>query len=337
MDRSWQPRVVCFAEHRDDTMTYFCPREKLVITGEIELQKRLLHICTGEKSAQEILEALAPDFGHKNVELLLLALKDANVVVDATSQMWRGYHSFTCNPLPFGKLLSRDEAEELFWQRRASADSKEVTIKIGMPDTKLASLLSRRQSNRIFSGLSLLENQVTNALWAGYGQTTSLISRDTGEELFRRTVPSAGGLYPLQLHLVMRVACGSIRPGIYRMHHDALALGEVEVWKDDDKKKSFEDCFLDDDYVQTCAACIVISAEIDRQAKKYGDRAYRFAILEAGHAAQNVLLFCTENQIGCVEVGGFWDEELKQLLGLKGETVPLTTIFLGHVHTRRES
>lgn len=127
---SWYPRVICFAEYREDAKIYFCPQEKLVIAGEVELQKELLHACTGERSAQEILKALAPDFGDENVEAMLFALKDANVVVDAVSQMWRGYHSFTCNPLPFGKLLSQDEIEELVWQRRASADSQEETIRI---------------------------------------------------------------------------------------------------------------------------------------------------------------------------------------------------------------
>jgi nitroreductase len=49
---------------------------------------------------------------------------------------------------------------------------------------------------------------------------------------------------------------------------------------------------------------------------KYGDRAYRFMNLEAGHAMQNLYLTITAMGLGCVSSGGFFDYEFFRKIGL---------------------
>jgi SagB-type dehydrogenase family enzyme len=51
---------------------------------------------------------------------------------------------------------------------------------------------------------------------------------------------------------------------------------------------------------------------------KYGLRGYRFALLEAGHVVQNVLLACTALGLAAVPVGGFYDRPVDALLGADG-------------------
>jgi len=50
--------------------------------------------------------------------------------------------------------------------------------------------------------------------------------------------------------------------------------------------------------------------------KKYGDRGYRYILLEAGHVMQNLNLACTSLGLGSCNIGGFFDDELAGLLGL---------------------
>ncbi|MDQ4131332.1 MAG: nitroreductase family protein, partial [Actinomycetota bacterium] len=51
---------------------------------------------------------------------------------------------------------------------------------------------------------------------------------------------------------------------------------------------------------------------------KYGERAYRFTLLECGHLAQNLLLVGGALGLGTLPVGGFLDDDLNTYLGLDG-------------------
>ena len=47
---------------------------------------------------------------------------------------------------------------------------------------------------------------------------------------------------------------------------------------------------------------------------KYGERGYRFALPEAGHAMQNILPGATALGLGACPVGGFIDDRLHDLV-----------------------
>jgi SagB-type dehydrogenase family enzyme len=51
---------------------------------------------------------------------------------------------------------------------------------------------------------------------------------------------------------------------------------------------------------------------------KYGQRAYRFTLLEAGHVAQNALLAAAALGLAAVPLGGFYDRKVDAFLGVDG-------------------
>jgi SagB-type dehydrogenase family enzyme len=51
---------------------------------------------------------------------------------------------------------------------------------------------------------------------------------------------------------------------------------------------------------------------------KYGQRGYRFTLLEAGHVGQNLVLAATALGLGSVAVGGFFDCRVEELLSVDG-------------------
>jgi SagB-type dehydrogenase family enzyme len=51
---------------------------------------------------------------------------------------------------------------------------------------------------------------------------------------------------------------------------------------------------------------------------KYGERGYRYALLDAGHLAQNILLCCSSLGLAAMPTCAFADDELNELLGLDG-------------------
>jgi SagB-type dehydrogenase family enzyme len=66
-------------------------------------------------------------------------------------------------------------------------------------------------------------------------------------------------------------------------------------------------------------------------ARKYGDdRARRYATLEAGHAAQNLLLEAVALDLGAVPIGAFDDRRVAQLLRLDAREAPLYLVPVGY-------
>jgi SagB-type dehydrogenase family enzyme len=64
---------------------------------------------------------------------------------------------------------------------------------------------------------------------------------------------------------------------------------------------------------------LVLTAVFQRLRWKYQERAYRYALLEAGHLGQNAYLVATSMRKGCCAVGAFLDDGLNSLLGLDGQ------------------
>jgi len=76
---------------------------------------------------------------------------------------------------------------------------------------------------------------------------------------------------------------------------------------------------------------LVLSVVFARTQMKYLERGYRFALLEAGHIAQNILLTATALGLSAVCVGGFWDDPFNDLLSFEPtEEAVVYSILLGH-------
>jgi SagB-type dehydrogenase family enzyme len=81
--------------------------------------------------------------------------------------------------------------------------------------------------------------------------------------------------------------------------------------------------------VRSAPVTLVISADVAITASRYGPRAERYVTLEAGHAAQNVLLTATALGLGAVPIGAFDDDAVRHVLGLSEDVTPLYLIPIG--------
>ena len=78
-------------------------------------------------------------------------------------------------------------------------------------------------------------------------------------------------------------------------------------------------------------AIVVITALLDRTMQKYKQRGYRYALMEAGHLAQNICLVAAGLGLGSVPIGGFFDRELGELLALdQSEELAIYAVCTGH-------
>ena len=86
--------------------------------------------------------------------------------------------------------------------------------------------------------------------------------------------------------------------------------------------------FSDDDigqiftypWVRDAAIGIVMTAVFSRNQSKYGERGYRYILLEAGHIGQNIYLVSEALGLKCCALGGTRDENLEKLIDIDGVT-----------------
>jgi SagB-type dehydrogenase family enzyme len=161
----------------------------------------------------------------------------------------------------------------------------------------LAAALARRESVRRFDRRALTELELGQLAWAAQG-----VNRRAGG----RTAPSAGALYPLELYV-------ALPEGLY--HYEPRAHRLVRTLAGD-PRPALHAAALEQGSVLDAPAVFVIAAVESRTAAKYGQRAHRYALIEVGHAAQNLLLTATALGLGGVPVGAFDDQRLHDALRL---------------------
>jgi SagB-type dehydrogenase family enzyme len=99
---------------------------------------------------------------------------------------------------------------------------------------------------------------------------------------------------------------------------------------DTDLREALWEVSIKQDAVRKAPAVFVIVAVYERTSKKYGDRAARYVHLEAGHAAQNLLLQAVALELGGVPIGAFYDDRVRNALSLPRDHEPLYVIPVGY-------
>ncbi|MDH3348944.1 MAG: SagB/ThcOx family dehydrogenase [Desulfobulbaceae bacterium] len=195
-------------------------------------------------------------------------------------------------------------------------------IKLPQPQTdgtmSLENAISQRRSHRIFSSKPLSLAAAGQLLWAGQG-----ITGKRG----RRTAPSAGALYPLELYLVAGLV-DSLDSGIYHYLPDGHSLKQISKG---DFRQKLAGAALQQTSVADCAAIVVLSGVKERTSKKYGRRAVQYIMIEAGHTGQNISLQAETLDLGTVVIGAFDDEKLKKLIQMPPEEQPISLMPVGYV------
>jgi SagB-type dehydrogenase family enzyme len=174
-----------------------------------------------------------------------------------------------------------------------------------------AETIAARRSCREVRPDPLTDEQISLLCWAGQGVT------DRREGL--RTAPSAGALFPITLLLADARGLFQYDPA----RHALIRLSDHDVRKD------LQHIALDQSCVGDAPLCMIITFEHARLARKYGNRADRYGLIEAGHIAQNILLQATAMGLAGVPVGAFDEDDARTLLDLRAQVEPLYLLPIG--------
>lgn len=155
-------------------------------------------------------------------------------------------------------------------------------------------------------------NAVATVLHYAYG-----ISRPNNQSKVPssfRMVPSAGALYPLELFLHASHVT-ELTPGLYHYHPIRNSLRLLRAGEETERIAAG---LLQPELAENASLIIFMTALFERSTFKYGDRGYRYILMEAGHVGQNINLVSTSLGLASMNIGGFRDREIDEYLGVDG-------------------
>ncbi len=196
-------------------------------------------------------------------------------------------------------------------------ESKESSNIIHLPKARelnteqlsLTKAIKDRCSVRKYSEAPLSREELSFLLWSTQGVKDARVPS-------LRTVPSAGARHALETYLLIN-RVQDIQRGIYRYLPVEHSLEELQLGSHL-TREVVKGC-LDQKFVGKSAVTMIWTALFYRMTWRYGDRGFRYLLLDAGHACQNLYLAAEAIEAGVCAVGAYLDDKLNQLLELDVE------------------
>lgn len=176
-------------------------------------------------------------------------------------------------------------------------------------------VLANRTTFRKFAETALERIELDTLLTLAAGERTFHGLPASLEKTPKRFVLSAGGLYPLEIYFINYRVAG-LPPGLFHFHpgKNALELVRDEVLE---VSKLYRDEVLLEQ-THKISGVILVTAMVERNRIKYGDRAARFIYLDTGHLSQNLGLGAAALQLVYWPQGATDEAELVDYLGIDG-------------------
>ena len=230
-----------------------------------------------------------------------------------------------------------------------------------MPMGEFDALLDARSSCRNFDPHAPLSmavfSQVLERVFGARGQVHAADDFD----VIKRTSPSGGALHPTECYLIVQRVEGMV-PGIYHYHPGSHALrrmktgcmppsvGEVKLqdipagkrprWTTPHWRNLARIAVAGQDYFADAAVTCILAPRFARSFWKYRNhpKAYRVAILDAGHLSQTLQLCATHAGLGAFVTAAINEGDIEQLLGLQAHVDgPLLVCGFGPRATRMQT
>lgn len=176
-------------------------------------------------------------------------------------------------------------------------------------DANLSALIQGRESRRTYTEEPVTLAELSFLLWATQG-----VRRFAGrqKQVTFRNVPSAGSRHPFETYLfISRVE--SLKPGIY---HYLPSCHGLELWEDKpDYAEELTAALGGQKFAATAPVTFVWSVIPYRTEWRYGRKAHKYILIDAGHMCENLYLACEAAGLGTCAIGAYDQDLLDELLG----------------------
>ncbi|MBZ5529524.1 MAG: SagB/ThcOx family dehydrogenase, partial [Acidobacteriia bacterium] len=162
----------------------------------------------------------------------------------------------------------------------------------------LMEALRKRKSTRSFAPKPVSIGDLSFLLWA----CTGIQRKNVNYEF--RTAPSAGALYPIETYVVVN-SVEDVDEGLY---HYNIRMHALEELRNKSPAEAVAYAALEQEMIAKAPVVFVWTAVFERSKWKYGQRAYRYVYLDAGHIAENLALSAVSLGLGSCQIGAFFDD-----------------------------
>lgn len=167
-----------------------------------------------------------------------------------------------------------------------------------------------RESIRSFKDKVIEIEKISQILWA-----------TQGKKGHKRTVPSAGATYPLEIYVILK------DKGYFHYNIDRHAL---ELIIDEDISEKLASASWNQQFISEAYLNVILCAIFARTTQRYGERGVRYVFIEVGHCAQNIHLEAVSLGLASVPIGAYEDDKVKAVLDLPKNVEPLYIIPIGY-------
>jgi len=200
-------------------------------------------------------------------------------------------------------------------QRRGRVTERQI-IQLTEPQVEgtltFEQALLNRQDVTQFSPQSLKPAQISQLAWAGQG----IIDPQRG----LRTAPSEGLAYPLELYFATQDGLSVYRPAKHSM----------EQTSEQDFRATLAAATSQRDTVAGAGCDIIIAGYVRKLAERFGNKARPFALLEAGHVAQNIQLQAVCLDLGAATVFNVDAMSVRNICNMSRDLEPLCIVSVGY-------
>ena len=219
--------------------------------------------------------------------------------------------------LTFASKKTREELSE------AIKLPKPINIK-----TAMSAVACNRRSLRSFSGFMTIRDLSTVLLHTCgvTGKIRLSQPEKDAEDIYLRSQPSGGGLYPIALYIIVWNVKGLER-GVYEYypyHHSIRAIKNGMDIETLNKLAGFGEMKIDH-----ASFCFAYVYQLYVNSHKYGDAGMAYALIEAGEMAMGAQLCATALGCGGCDIGGYNKRFVEKVLSVDGlsEQVIHFTVF----------
>jgi SagB-type dehydrogenase family enzyme len=203
--------------------------------------------------------------------------------------------------------------------------AREALASVGIASRPLATVVPELTPAASFVPEHVRRDQLAGLLRFTNGVTAQLVGTDP--PVYRRAAPSAGALYAGEVYVVAERVDG-LAPGLYAyqpLEHALVAL------RSGPQLRRVAAAVEDPACVENAAFAVLLTNVFHRYAWKYGERGYRYALVDSGHIGENLRLAAAGAGFSVASPLRFHDDALNELLGQDGRREAICALHaVGH-------
>ncbi len=197
------------------------------------------------------------------------------------------------------------------------------------PNENIFKLVKNRKSTKKYTNKELSMVELSHILYHSYGVMRTEHLHEAKIPWRFRPIPSPGGLFASELYLL--ILKGLMKPGLYHYRPDIHSL---EFLKEGYFNEFVRQSCGVEPYIhspETIGGLIFSTSLIERVFLKYGERAYKFMLIETGLLANQLSMIVEAIGLGSCMLGGYLDDEVHEFLGVDGLLEAVQNVMvIGH-------